>query len=57
MRVHLLQLDIRWEDKPANHARTREMLEGAPLSPGDLLLLPEMFDTGFSINTDRKSHV
>jgi omega-amidase len=50
MRVHLVQYDIVWEDKPANHELVRGMLEGVDLRPGDLVLLPEMFDTGFSIN-------
>ena len=52
MRVHLVQLDIRWEDKAANHARIRELLDPVALKRGDLVLLPEMFDTGFSINVE-----
>ncbi len=52
MRVHLVQLDIRWEDKPANFARVRDLLATAAVSPGDLIVLPEMFDTGFSLNID-----
>lgn len=51
MRAHLVQLDIAWEDHAANHARVRELL--APVAPGDLVVLPEMFDTGFSMNTER----
>jgi omega-amidase len=52
MRAHLLQYDIAWEDKPANHERVRVMLGGTDVAPGDLVLLPEMFDTGFSINLE-----
>lgn len=52
MRVHLVQFEIAWEDKPANHAAIRELLSGAAIERDDLVLLPEMFDTGFSINTD-----
>lgn len=52
MRVHLVQSDIVWEDKPANHDRVRSMLEGVEIAPGDLILLPEMFDTGFSLNVE-----
>jgi predicted amidohydrolase len=50
MRAHLIQADTLWQDKRANHARIREMLTSAParVRPGDLLVLPEMFDTGFS---------
>lgn len=50
-RVHLVQMDIAWENPPANHARARSLIEAARVSAGDLVLLPEMFDTGFSFNT------
>ena len=53
MRAHLVQLDIVWEDKNANHARIATLLAAASVEPGDLVLLPEMFDTGFSINVER----
>lgn len=49
MFVHLLQLDIAWEDKPANHQRVRALLERTPIVPQSLVILPEMFDTGFSM--------
>jgi omega-amidase len=54
MRVHLLEFDIVWEDKAGNHAIVRSMLEGAAaeVQPGDLVLMPEMFDTGFSFNVE-----
>ncbi len=50
MRISIVQTDIRWEDKPENLRRLRETLEtlrGAT----DLAVLPEMFSTGFSMNT------
>jgi omega-amidase len=50
MRVHAVQFNIAWEDKPANHRKVRAMLDAAPPSPGDLVVLPEMFSTGFSMN-------
>lgn len=50
MRIHLVQLDIVWERKEANHERVRALLGEASVGPGDLVLLPEMFDTGFSLN-------
>lgn len=53
MRAHLVQLDIVWEDRPANHARTSALVAGARPSPGDLIILPEMFDTGFSMDPAR----
>jgi len=53
MRAHLVQLDIAWEDKPANHSKVERLLDRADVAPGDLILLPEMFDTGFSLNTEK----
>ena len=52
MRAHLVQLNIVWEDKTRNRARVRELLEKNPVKPGDLVVLPEMFDTGFSFNLE-----
>ncbi|HWB18940.1 MAG TPA: nitrilase-related carbon-nitrogen hydrolase [Phycisphaerales bacterium] len=45
-----LQFDIAWEDKPANHARIESLIASAALPPGSFLLLPELADTGFSLN-------
>lgn len=53
MHVAAVQLDIRWEDRPANHARVRELLAEAAVPAGAMVVLPEMFDTGFSMNTAR----
>ncbi|HEX8875208.1 MAG TPA: nitrilase-related carbon-nitrogen hydrolase [Phycisphaerales bacterium] len=52
MHAHLVQLDIAWEDRPTNHRRVAAMLEAAPPFAGDLIVLPEMFDTGFSFRLD-----
>ena len=53
MRAHLVQFDIAWEDKAANHARVRAILENTEIPRGDLVVLPEMFDTGFSLDVER----
>jgi len=45
-----IQLDIAWEDPPANHGRVEELLEGADVAEGSLVVLPEMFATGFSMD-------
>jgi predicted amidohydrolase len=45
-----VQLDIAWEDKPANFARVEALLRAAAPTPGSLIVLPEMFATGFSMN-------
>lgn len=51
MRAHLVQLDIVWEDRGANLDRAERLLDGVDVRPGDLIVLPEMFDSGFSLNT------
>ncbi|WP_395716163.1 carbon-nitrogen family hydrolase [Prosthecobacter sp.] len=50
MNVHLVQLDSIWEDPAANHAKARKLIAGAAPQPGSLIVLPEMFSTGFSMN-------
>jgi len=53
VRSHLVQYNIAWEDKPANHRAIGALIAGARIEPGDLLVLPEMFDTGFSLRVER----
>jgi predicted amidohydrolase len=55
MKIYCVQYDIAWEDKPANHAKIRRMLADAQPQRDSLVLLPEMFSTGFSMNTTRTS--
>jgi len=50
MHIVALQTDIVWEDKAANYGRVREMLERRQGPEPDLIVLPEMFATGFSMN-------
>ena len=50
MNVHAVQFDIRWEDKPANFDRAGRLVASASPQPGSLIVLPEMFATGFSMN-------
>jgi len=50
MRAHLVQMDIAWEDRGENFARVERLLDGVDVRPGDFVLLPEMFDSGFSVN-------
>ncbi|MEM7756429.1 MAG: nitrilase-related carbon-nitrogen hydrolase, partial [Planctomycetota bacterium] len=52
MRAHLVQFDIAWEDPAENFRRVDKLVGGADIDEGDLVVLPEMFDTGFSLNTD-----
>lgn len=51
--AHLVQLDIAWENPAENHERVRQLLDRADVSRGDLILLPEMFATGFSFNIQK----
>lgn len=50
MKVAALQHDIVWEDKPANFARLRPMVAAAAGAGARLVVLAEMFSTGFSMN-------
>jgi omega-amidase len=50
MRVIGCQLDTAWENPEANHAKVQAMLQGAKLQGGELIVLPEMFATGFTMN-------
>ncbi len=52
MRVALYQMHIAWEDKQANMIKLEEKLKEASEKQVDLILLPEMSFTGFSMNTD-----
>jgi len=51
--VHLVQLDIAWEDPAANRARVAGLLDRHPVARGDLVILPEMAFTGFSFDAGR----
>lgn len=53
MRLALIQLDLVWEDVASNHARAARRLEQAASLGADLALLPEMFPTGFSMDSAR----
>ncbi len=52
MQVVCVQLNPVWEDKLASQARVRELLAAESIAPGSLIVLPEMFDTGFSMNLE-----
>ena len=53
MEVVGVQLDIAWEEKEANFAAVRRLLDADPPRPGALLVLPEMFASGFSMEPDK----
>lgn len=53
MRIALGQLKINWENKDANLEKLKVCLEDLAGTRTDLLLLPEMSLTGFSMNTEK----
>jgi omega-amidase len=52
MIVVALQFDIAWENKQANFAKVRQLLAEAAPARDSLVVLPEMFATGFSMNAE-----
>ena len=52
MQILGFQYDIAWQNKAANFDRVRSLVEAAAPEPGSLLVLPEMFATGFSMAID-----
>jgi predicted amidohydrolase len=52
MNVHLVQFDITWENRAVNHAKVAAMLEESGPVAGSLIVLPEMFSTGFSMRLE-----
>lgn len=53
MRATLVQFDIAWEEPAANFARVRALLSAAPPEAGGLVVLPETFATGFTMDVAR----
>src|SRR6516165_6757887 len=51
MNVLGVQMDIAWENKEANFEKVRRLLTEAAPQKGTLVVLPEMFATGFTMNT------
>ena len=52
MRIGLFQMHIIWENKAANFVKLEEQLQKAVAQKIELLLLPEMSFTGFSMHTE-----
>ena len=53
MKIAAIQHDIEWEDPPATFARVAPMIESAASSGARLVVLSEMYATGFSMDTER----
>ncbi len=50
VKLFCCQLDVAWEDKTANFTKASALLDNASPTPGSLVVLPEMFATGFTMN-------
>ena len=50
LNIFAIQPDIVWENKAENFSRIRTLLAVTPPTAGSLLILPEMFSTGFSMD-------
>lgn len=50
--VLAVQMDIAWKDKSANHLRVRDLLVAENPPKGSLVVLPEMFATGFCMDVN-----
>ena len=50
MKVYGIQADLLWEDKHANFAKIRTLLDNEKIQADSLIVLPETFATGFSMN-------
>lgn len=51
LKTSLVQCDLRWEDPQANHAQLERLLGELDSRDTDLIVLPEMFATGFTMNS------
>jgi len=51
MKVGLLQIDIAWENKAANFNKVESFAKKAKEQEVDLIVLPELFSTGFTLNS------
>ena len=53
MKVAAIQHDVAWEDPPANHARLTPLIAEAADAGARLVVLTEMYATGFSLAANR----
>lgn len=50
MKISIIQPDTLWEDRPANLEALSDMISALPET--DIIILPETFNTGFSMNPE-----
>ena len=49
MNVIAVQFDLAWEDRKSNFETVHRLLSGVSVPSGSLIVLPEMFSTGFTM--------
>jgi len=52
MEILCCQIDIAWEDRRSNFDRMDQLLSGVEITPGSLLVFPELCTAGFSMNVE-----
>lgn len=50
MKIALIQLNIAWESKEINYKKAESFAKRAVEEKCDIVVFPEMFNTGFSMN-------
>ena len=55
MQVYGIQFDPKWEKKDYNYRAVERILEAEKIAENSLIVLPEMFATGFSLDTETTS--
>lgn len=50
MKIALIQMDTVWENKKANYAKAERFFKKAARESCDIIVFPEMFNTGFSMD-------
>ena len=53
MQIVAVQFEILWENRQGNLDKVKDLLSKQSIQAGSLILLPEMFSSGFSMNVDR----
>jgi predicted amidohydrolase len=51
LKISIVQCSLQWEDPEKNRANLLDIIDTADIDQSDVLILPEMFTTGFSMNT------
>ena len=52
LKTTFIQSDLHWEDAEANRAKFKEKIKNIEGNT-DLIILPEMFTTGFSMHAEK----